>query len=358
VGHEANLVLIAVALGRAPGHERARPARTLGLRLTDRFPCTAGPPAGGRIPAVLVDGDGRPDLRQLRCFLVVADTGQITEAARRLRIAQPTLSQTLTQLEAQIGVPLLERQPRGVRLTAAGRVFLERARAAVEAVDAAGDLAHELGRAGRGVLAVGHQKVPLTRWAPMFQRLCERRPGVEVRWRPLDFPRVDRSPVDAVDVAMALQPSADPKLSALVLERTPRVALMAVGHRLAGRRKLSVADILDEPFAGGDPALDPRWRAFWTLDEERGGPARSTPDRVANGADVVAAGEAIATSTPAIAASLAHPGIVAVPLVDARPVHVALLWRTGHGKPLVDELVGIAEGMREDGSRPRTEPSA
>jgi DNA-binding transcriptional LysR family regulator len=69
------------------------------------------------------------ELRHLRYFVSVAELGSVTRAAEKLFIAQPALSQQVRQLEEEIGARLLERLPRGVRLTAAGASFLEDARA-------------------------------------------------------------------------------------------------------------------------------------------------------------------------------------------------------------------------------------
>ena len=71
------------------------------------------------------------NLRQLQYFLAIADEGSFTRASERLRVAQPSLSQQIKSLEQELGGPLLERLPKGVRLTAAGNAFLTEARAAV-----------------------------------------------------------------------------------------------------------------------------------------------------------------------------------------------------------------------------------
>jgi DNA-binding transcriptional LysR family regulator len=71
------------------------------------------------------------NLRQLRYFLAIADEGSFTRAAERLFVAQPSLSQQMKSLERELGGPLLERLPKGVRLTAAGKVFIPEARATV-----------------------------------------------------------------------------------------------------------------------------------------------------------------------------------------------------------------------------------
>ena len=68
------------------------------------------------------------NLRHLRCFIAVAEELHFGRAARRLHVEQSPLSRTIRQLETDLGVTLLERTPRSIRLTPAGQVFLEEAR--------------------------------------------------------------------------------------------------------------------------------------------------------------------------------------------------------------------------------------
>jgi DNA-binding transcriptional LysR family regulator len=91
------------------------------------------PPASGAAPQGV-------ELRHLRYFVAVADAGTFTHAAERVCIAQPTLSQQIRRLEEIIGTPLLQRGREGVRLTQAGAVLLEDARAVLSLLD------HSLGR--------------------------------------------------------------------------------------------------------------------------------------------------------------------------------------------------------------------
>lgn len=77
------------------------------------------------------------ELRHLRYFVAVAEQGSVSRAAQKLFIAQPALSTQMRQLEEEVGAPLLVRVPRGVQLTAAGKAFLEHARAILARVQQA-----------------------------------------------------------------------------------------------------------------------------------------------------------------------------------------------------------------------------
>jgi DNA-binding transcriptional LysR family regulator len=77
------------------------------------------------------------ELRHLRYFVTIAEERSFTRAAERLWVAQPGLSTQMRRLEAELGVQLLERHSRGVELTPAGELFLERARVALAAAETA-----------------------------------------------------------------------------------------------------------------------------------------------------------------------------------------------------------------------------
>ena len=131
----------------------------------------------------------------------------------------------------------------------------------------------------------------------------------------------------------------------------PRVVLTARGQPITGRRELTVEEILDETFVRGGNWVDPVWAATWSLDEHRGGP----PPRlsVEPALDLqgilatIAAGLAITTAPAFHAAAIvsALPGLVAIPLPDARPIQLSLVGRRDRRGPLVRALSDVAESL-------------
>jgi DNA-binding transcriptional LysR family regulator len=289
----------------------------------------------------------------LAYFVKVAETGQITRAARSLHIAQPALSQAIRQLEAQLGVKLLERHPRGVSLTPAGAVFLEKARIALDAQADAAATAASLARDLRGALQIGFLSIPPMLMASnLLEAFGRSNPEVEVSSRELRFPTGPAASwLSDVDAALCHAPVPDPEVEILVLRQDLRSVILRSDHPLAGNRELRVADVIDEPFYGCHPSVDPTWASFWNLDDHRGGPPRSmTADQVGNTLENVAvmtSGRAISTFPAPVAAVIVDlvPNLVALPLVDAAPACCALVWHVSRRNSVVADLVGLARGI-------------
>jgi len=106
------------------------------------------------------------ELRHLRYFLVVGEVLNFTKAAARLRVAQPALSRQVQDLEDEIGVDLLRRSPRGVTLTAEGKLFLEEARELLKRVDESVEKTRALARGEYGELHVGYIPIPTAEILP------------------------------------------------------------------------------------------------------------------------------------------------------------------------------------------------
>jgi DNA-binding transcriptional LysR family regulator len=127
------------------------------------------------------------NLRQLEYFVEIADQGSFTRAAERLLIAQPSLSQQIAALEAELGGPLFERMPRGVRLTMAGQSFLPEARATVGHAERARGAARAALGLEAGQLEIAAATSAAAGILPSVLRRWQRRfPAIEVSLR--EFP--------------------------------------------------------------------------------------------------------------------------------------------------------------------------
>jgi LysR family hca operon transcriptional activator len=116
------------------------------------------------------------ELRHLRYFVAVAETGSLTTAAeQRLHTAQPSLSRQIRDLEIEVGIPLLTRSARGVILTAPGRAFLEHARLALAQAEAATEAAWQVANATKPVFTLGFLTGQEMDWLPEALRVSSRR---------------------------------------------------------------------------------------------------------------------------------------------------------------------------------------
>jgi len=293
---------------------------------------------------------------QLRYFLTVAEEGQITRAAGKLHIAQPALSHAIATLETELGVQLLERHARGVTLTSAGEALLPKARVAVASEREFEQTAHSLARAANGALEVGFIGPPPRMTTPqLFDAFSEDHPHAELSFRDLPFPSgATAAWLEHVDVAFCHCPRVEPGIGAQIVRSQPRAALVHRSHRLSGRSELSAAEVLDDTFISFDPRVQPEWSGFHNLDDCRGGPPRATTlDRAARtlqmlGAVVSARGITIAPLCDAQLAQLATPELVALPLEDASPAQLSLVWRKDSTHPLLETLVAAAAALGAD----------
>ncbi len=288
----------------------------------------------------------------LEYFVVVAEEGQMTRAARRLEIAQPALSQAMAQLEAEFGLKLLDRHARGVSLTPAGAVIYEKARFAVAAKLDAVQTARSLARAQAGTIEFGFVGAPPGLDSPdQLEAFSAAYPEIEIRYRELPFPT---SPTGRwlaeVDVVACHLPPPDAGVWTRTIRREPRIVLVPRRHRLAGRDAVRVQDVLGELYVGFAAEIDPSWAGFWSLDDHRGGPPeRVTADGASNPQEVLAA-LAMSDAITAIPASVPRvilnllPGVVPIPLIDADPAVIVLAGREDRVNPLLDTLLAFAAG--------------
>jgi len=190
------------------------------------------------------------ELRHLRYFIAVAETGSLTVAAeRRLFTSQPSLSRQIRDLEEEVGADLFSRSARGVELTAAGKAFLDHVRLALSQVDAAGEAARRAAQPSKPVFALGFLTGQEMTWLPRaMQVLREELPKVDVTVSSHYSPDLaDALARGKLDLAfLRAEPGFD--LDYRVVSQEKLVVLMPSDHRLTERATIRPEDFAGEPF--------------------------------------------------------------------------------------------------------------
>jgi DNA-binding transcriptional LysR family regulator len=200
-----------------------------------------------------------PDLRQLRTFVAVAEELSFTRAAERLYLGQQAVSKSVAQLERELGVELLERTTREVRLTAAGAALLQEGRPALAAADAAFARAREVGGGLSGTVRVGVSPAigPADR-EDVVRVLRDGAPELSVRVtevRPGDMGRLLRA--REIDLVLTRSSGRDDGLDSAPLRPTPVVLCVPVGHRLAHGASVRLAQLDGERLLTWSPPGTP-----------------------------------------------------------------------------------------------------
>jgi DNA-binding transcriptional LysR family regulator len=282
-----------------------------------------------------------PELRQLRYFVAVAEEGSLTGAAARLHIAQQSLSQQIRTLEAQLGATLFERSSRGVALTDVGTVLLREARPVLAQADRAVEAVRRAARGEQGELRVGFLgSVANYFMPPVVRAFPERHPGVTLHAEDLTIAALVAGLREgSLDAGLSRPPLVDDLESEVVL-REPVAAVLPVGHRLADRAGLTLADLADEPWVLTPRASWPPWHRKYDADFARAG---FRPRVVQRGTTpqgllaLVAAGVGV-TRLPLSSRSLRDGGVAFVPFIDQEDACVELVWRAGAAHPALPAL--------------------
>src|ERR1700757_3203647 len=162
------------------------------------------------------------ELRHLRYFVAVGEDQRYGRASRRLGVAQPALSRQIQDLEKEIGYELFDRMPRGVRLNAAGELFLEDARRILQEVGEATARAARVARGQSGTLRVGFaENVSWQGVAPdSFRRFREQQTDADLQLQPAArLEQLEAIRSGRLDAGFAnFMPKADADLDQLIVD--------------------------------------------------------------------------------------------------------------------------------------------
>ncbi len=191
------------------------------------------------------------ELRHLRYFIAVAETGSFTTAAEeRLHTAQPSLSRQIRDLEAEVGVQLLVRSARGVGLTSAGRAFLDHARTALAQAEAATHAARRAAHPAKPTFALGFLTGHEMHWLPAAMRaLCGELPKIDVTVSSQYSPSLaDALMKGKLDLAFMRAEPGMPNLTYELVTKEPLVVVLPSDHRLAALDRVDPRDLAGETF--------------------------------------------------------------------------------------------------------------
>jgi len=208
------------------------------------------------------------ELRHLEHFVAVAEERHFTRAAKRCHIAQSALSNSIRDLERNIGAKLFVRTTRRVELTVAGEALLPEARRTLDAARRARDAVSQLHGGVVGTVVIGHSlQGAIGSWLAEYHRV---HPNVRIGLEQGSAPGlIDGVRSGRLDVALAAVPEAENPPGVVVLRRedVPLGIACAVGHPLAGRNSAAASELRDETFVAVAPShpAAPLAASFFTV---------------------------------------------------------------------------------------------
>jgi LysR family transcriptional regulator, hca operon transcriptional activator len=295
------------------------------------------------------------ELRHLRYFVAVAETGSFTQAAeKRLHTAQPSLSRQIRDLETMLKVPLIVRAPRGLTLTAAGHVFLEHARLILAQADAAIEAARRAHRPAKTRFTVGfltgHEIGWLPRLLQLFRDFLE---TTELIIHSASSPELLQALVqDQMDIAFVRPDDTIAELQFRTLVQEELFVLLPAGHPLARRQIIPVADIAQQPFVSISASYSPALRRVIDGYFSHNG-LNVTPVHEAETLPMVVSlilSSRGVTLLPAYMRNLLPASVVGRPLAGTPPmIPLALGYSSSNTSPLLGHLLSKATDLASSG---------
>jgi LysR family hca operon transcriptional activator len=290
------------------------------------------------------------ELRHLRYFVAVAETGGLTSAAKqRLHTAQPSLSRQIRELEAEVGVQLLIRNARGVELTPAGRVFLDHARSALAQSEAAIQAARRAAHPAKPVFALGFLTGQEVDWLSEAMRLLrDELPKIEVTISSQYSPLLgDALMKGKLDLAFMRAEPDMPDLTYRPIAKEPLVAVLPSDHRLAALKEIDPRELVGETFIAVShtaPTLKAVIDEFISKSDREIRPGHEV-DNLAMAMSMVASTSGVAL-LPAYAENFLPASLISRPLAGDPPtIDLVIGYSKTNTSPLLRLFLSRVDGL-------------
>ncbi|TQS47087.1 LysR substrate-binding domain-containing protein [Cryptosporangium phraense] len=273
------------------------------------------------------------DLRKLRYFAAVAERLHFGRAADDLHIAQPVLSRQIRALEHELGAELFTRDRHGVTLTEAGHQLLADAGPLLASAQAVRRRVSVAARGGRRLMVGFRTGIPVIPAARAFE---VRHPDVVVDVQRLEWDDQAAMLLDGrIDVGYVRLPIDETGLRVIPLYTEPQVAVLPVGHRLAGKEQIAEADLAGEPLIWpAGPSAQPTRRPH----PDSGLRVRGVEEKLEH----VAAGRGVSFVGRSETVFYSRPDISYVPVADLASDQVCLAVAASRTSPVIDDFVAAA----------------
>jgi DNA-binding transcriptional LysR family regulator len=295
------------------------------------------------------------ELRHLRYFVVIGEEENYRRAAQRLRVAQTALSTQIQDLEAELGFKLFDRLPRGVKLSVAGRLFLEDSRRILREVNEAAARDARVARGQSGTLRVGFTENASWRGVvpDSFRRFREGQPEAELQLMPTtSLEQLEAIRSGRLDAGFVFNmPKGDAELDYLPVAMQHVELALPKGHALAKVKKLRLRGLVDAPFVWFPRRESPAFYDRLMHECFRGG--LKSPRIVQEGLNeatilsLVSHGMGVGWVN-GTARWRCPESVVIVSVVDLdMPLPLALVWRKDNTSPLLASFVADVRRLPE-----------
>lgn len=195
-------------------------------------------------------------LRHIRYFAAVAEELHFRRAAERLNIAQPALSRSIKHLEAQLGVQLLERSNRRVRLTHAGTVFFAGCHDVLDTMEGVITRTNKATTGELGHLVVGYTDFAICGELPaILKDFHEQYPDISIEpEHGFTAGQLEKLKTEKLDFGFLTGPINHSDFASTAVQDDPFVAVLYDNHPLASEQAVDLSELAEEPFVLGNPS--------------------------------------------------------------------------------------------------------